>query len=221
MRAIGITFFGDSFLGCPGLPGEARWPALASKRVRDHLGASRDLVTTVSAVEQDNTRTALERMQKDVQFVGPDILVVQFGTNDSTHWLSNRGAPIVSRLAFRANLEEMIDRARRFSINRMLFVTSHPVALRRFDINGLTPDQNTAAWDAITREVAAEHGCRVADVRAACEGLDPTEICQADLIHANQHGAALYAETVTPVLIDLVDGLLALENARVPSHAYD
>jgi lysophospholipase L1-like esterase len=150
-------------------------------------------------------------MQKDVQFDGPDIVVVQFGTNDSTHWLSNRGAPIVSQAAFRANLEEMVDRCRRFSIPRIIFVTNHKVALERFDINGMTPDQNTAIYDEITRGVAARTTCLVADVRAHCVDIEPQTICQGDLIHVNGNGAKLYADVVSPVMVSVIEGLVALK----------
>jgi len=171
--------------------------------------------------EGENTRGALERMQKDVQFEAPDLVVVQFGTNDSTHLLSNRGAPIVSQSAFRANLEEIVDRCRRFDIPRVVFVTNHRVGLERFDINGLTPDQNTAMYDSITREVARDATCRIADVRVACAGIDPKSICQNDLLHVNPKGVEIYTNTVSPVLADVIEGLLTLDEARIPGHAFD
>jgi len=221
MTEIRTIFFGDSFIECPGLDASSTWPALVEAALKDRFSGQADLVFSSSTANQENTRGALERMQKDVQFAAPDIVVIQYGTNDSTHWLSNKGAPIVSQAAFRANLEEMLDRCRRFGIPRVAFVTNHTVALHRYDINGLTPDQNTAAYDEITRDVARAAGCLVIDIRAACAGVTPGSICQDDLIHVNQAGARLYAEAATPVMGALIDGLIALEGAEVPAHARD
>ena len=221
MDTIRSVFFGDSFLGCPGLPSAETWPAVVENDLRRHFSSRVDLEFMVRSGIQENTRGALERMQKDVQFEEPDVVVVQFGTNDSTHWLSNRGAPIVSQTAFRANLEEMIDRCRRFSIPRIIFVTSHKVALERFDINGMTPDQNTAIYDEITRGVAARATCLVEDIRARCVEIEPRSICQDDLIHVNRAGAKLYADIVSPIMISAIEGLDALASAETPNHAHD
>lgn len=221
MDEIRAVFFGDSFLGCPGLPSAETWPAIVESTLRGHFLGRVGVECLVQSGIQENTRGALERMQKDVQIEEPDVVVVQFGTNDSTHWLSNRGAPIVSQAAFRANLEEMVDRCRRFSIPRIVFVTNHKVALERFDINGMTPDQNTAIYDEITRGVAARATCLVADVRAHCVDIEPQSICQDDLIHVNRTGAKLYADVVSPVMIAVAEGLVALKSAEIPRHAHD
>jgi len=221
VRKIKTVFFGDSFIGCPGLPATGTWPSLVAAALRRKFAQRVDLDFLVRDATAENTRGALERMQKDVQFEAPDIVIAQYGTNDSTHWLSNRGAPLVSQSAFRANLEEIIDRCRRFDIPRVIFVTNHCVALDRFDINGLSPDQNTEIYDAITRDVAARATCKIADVRKNCADIDPRSICQDDLIHVNAQGAVLYADTVTPIMIDVIEGLLALNDARVPEHAYN
>jgi lysophospholipase L1-like esterase len=221
MDTIRSVFFGDSFLGCPGVASAQTWPAIVERDLRRLFSGRVDFEFLIRSGIQENTRGGLERMQKDVQFEEPDIVVVQFGTNDSTHWLSNRGAPIVSQAAFRANLEEMVDRCRRFSIPRIVFVTNHPVALERFDINGMTPDQNTAIYDEITRDVAARATCLVADVRARCVEIEPRSICQDDLIHVNQAGARLYADVVSPVMISVIEGLVALKRAQIPRHAHD
>lgn len=221
MDRIKTVFFGDSFLGCPGLPISEAWPARVESQVNERFSSKIDLEFIIRTATAENTRGALERMQRDVQFEEPDILVLQYGTNDSTHWLSNRGAPIVSQSAFRANLEEIIDRCRRFDISRIVFVTNHTVALERFDINGLTPDQNTEIYDGITRVVALDSTCHLADVRRACANFDPASICQDDRIHVNSTGTKIYADTIAPVLNDVVGGLLSLTSAKVPGHAYD
>jgi len=92
LETIRTIFFGDSFIACPGLPASETWPALVEQNLGGQFGARLELEFQIRSASQENTRGALERMQKDVQFAEPDIVVIQYGTNDSTHWLSNRGA---------------------------------------------------------------------------------------------------------------------------------
>ena len=169
----------------------------------------------ISVASQENTRGALERLQRDILFANPDILTVQYGTNDSTHLLSNKGAPLVSQDAFRFNLLELIDKCRLFDIHRLVFITNHPVALDRHDINGLTPDQNTQLYDEIVREVASTSACHLADVREAMANYNPNELCLNDKIHVNTFGAKVYVETVAPVIAAVLEDLISAENQEL------
>ena len=49
-----------------------------------------------------------------MQELEPDVMTLQFGLNDCNCWETDRGLPRVSEEAFRANLIEMIERARLF-----------------------------------------------------------------------------------------------------------
>jgi lysophospholipase L1-like esterase len=207
---IKLILFGDSFTICPGLADGERWPRLVAAALAARFAGQVDLAVTESAVVGDTTRTALERMQKDVQFARPDVLAIQFGFNDSTYWKSNLGVPIVSLGAYRANLLEMIERARVFGTRRIVLVTNHRFAKRRYDINGKTPGENLDAYDETTRAVAAEAGCRLADVHAALKGLDPASYCipAPDEFHVAASGAAVYAEVVGAALSHAVASLI-------------
>ena len=233
-----IVFFGDSFLQCKGLRADEAWPALVDGSLQklfwspgamdnsgdcggDVLRRALDLNggrllpidTEISSAIAETTRGALARMQADLLEKRPNIAVIQYSSNDSTHLYSMRGAPLVSQDAFRANLIEMVDRCRRFDIQRVVFLTTHPVAKKRFDIHGLSPDETTGVYDNIVREVAAATTQRVADVRLASESWPaPEELCLDDQLHVNAEGARLYAGVVTPVLADVVLSILEMEN---------
>jgi hypothetical protein len=58
--------------------------------------------------------SGLERFPNDLQQHRPDIVTIQFGLNECNCWVSDGGLPRVSEAAYRANLIEMIERARRF-----------------------------------------------------------------------------------------------------------
>jgi lysophospholipase L1-like esterase len=209
-------FFGDSFTNCNGLSQLDAWPRTVQSMLNQQFEGRVNLQFEISVASQENTRGALERLQRDILFANPDILTVQYGTNDSTHLLSNKGAPLVSQDAFRFNLLELIDKCRLFDIHRLVFITNHPVALDRHDINGLTPDQNTQLYDEIVREVASTSACHLADVREAMANYNPNELCLNDKIHVNTFGAKVYVETVAPVIAAVLEDLISAENQELP-----
>ena len=94
----------------------------------------------------------------------------------------------------------------------MVFITNHPVALDRYDINGLTPDQNTQLYDEIVREVASTSACHLADVRKAMANYNPNQLCLNDKIYVNTIGAKVYAETIAPVIATVLEDLISAEN---------
>ena len=212
MKMYKTIFFGDSFTNCSGLSQLDTWPTMVHSMLNQQFGSRVNLQFEISVGSQENTRGALERLQRDILFANPDILTVQYGTNDSTHLLSNKGAPLVSKDAFRFNLLELIDKCRLFDIHRLVFITNHPVALDRYDINGLTPDQNTQLYDEIVREVASTSACHLADVRKAMANYNPNQLCLNDKIHVNTIGAKVYAETIAPVIATVLEDLISAEN---------
>ena len=52
-------------------------------------------------------------------------MTLQFGLNDCNCWETDRGLPRVSEEAFRANLIEMIERARLFGARSIVLSTNH------------------------------------------------------------------------------------------------
>ena len=205
-------FFGDSFTNCSDLSQLDTWPTMVHSMLNQQFEDRVNLQFEINVASQENTRGALERLQRDILFAYPDILTVQYGTNDSTHLLSNKGAPLVSQDAFRFNLLELVDKCRLFDIQRLVFITNHPVALDRYDINGLTPDQNTQLYDEIVREVASTSACHLADVRKAMANYNPNQLCLNDKIHVNAIGAKVYAETIAPVIATVLEDLISAEN---------
>ena len=212
-------FLGDLFTNCNGLLQSDTWPTIVRRTLNKQFGSRVKLKFETSVATHENTRGVLERLQRDILFAEPNILTVQYGTNDSTYLMSNRGAPSVSQEAFRFNLLELVDKCRLFNIRRLIFITNHPVALDRYDIHGLTPDENTQFYDEIIREVASTSTCHLADVRKAIENYKPNELGLDDQIHVNKFGAKVYAETIAPVIAKVLEGLIDFENQQMPVSA--
>ena len=103
-------FLADSFTNCNGLLQSYTWPTIVRRTLNKQFGSRVKLKFETSVATQENTLGALERLQRDILFAEPNILTVQYGTNDSTYLMSNRGAPLVSQDTFRFNLLELVNK---------------------------------------------------------------------------------------------------------------
>jgi lysophospholipase L1-like esterase len=155
------------------------WPRLVRGRV-----------VVPMAVPGDTTRIGLERFPKSVQEMAPDAVVIQYGHNDCNRWETDRGLTRVSIDAFAANLEEMIERCRKFEATPLLCT--------------LTPsyrnDQHAADvedYDWRIRGIADFHQVHLADVRGA---FTKREYVMEDGLHLTELGHRVYAEVVQQVL---------------------
>ena len=209
-------FFVDSFTNCSGLSQLGNWPTMVRYMLNQQFEGRVNLQFGISVASQENSRGALKRLQRDILFTNADILTVQFGTNDSTHLLSNKGAPLVSQEAFRFNLLELADKCRLFDIQRLVFITNHPVARDRYDINSLKSDQNTQLYDEIVREVASTSACNLADVREAMVNYNSNELYLNDKIPVNTFGSKVNAEAVAPVIATVLEDLISAKNQELP-----
>ena len=80
----------------------------------------------------------------------------------------------------------------------------------------MTPDQNTQLYDGIVREVTSTSACHLANVREAMANYNANEFCLDDKIHVNIFGAKVYAETISPVIAALLEGLISADNQELP-----
>ena len=202
MQKIKIIHFGDSLTKCINVKTRLSWPCLSENSLNKKFKKIINLEVINKGVNGDNTRKALERMQADVQFEKPNIITIQFGTNDSTYWISNKGEPIVSELAFEANLIEIIARSKTFGIKQIIFQTNHSFLKDRVEINGKTHNENILNYNQIIRDVATQYRCKLIDINKAFSEIDAKiyTFPSPDGVHLNERGCKLYAQEITPVL---------------------
>jgi lysophospholipase L1-like esterase len=142
-------------------------------------------------VPGDTTRLGLERFPRDVQQNAPSIVIIQFGHNDANRWKTDRGLHRVSPAAFKVNLIEMVDRARKFDAEPMLCSLTPT-----FRNAGFAED--VAHYDQIIRRVADDENVRLIDVRAAFGTGDG--LLLADGLHLSERGHEVYADTAQKAL---------------------
>jgi lysophospholipase L1-like esterase len=198
-----IVYFGDSITSGQRVDPRFRWTTVLDGYLRaafgDHATASEN-----AGVPGETTRIGLERFPEEVQDRAPDVMTLQYGMNDCNCWWTDRGLARVSAPAFRANLIEMIDRARHFGVRHLILATN-PRSLRVDTIlpSGEVYEEANTRYSEIVREVAAETGVELCDVRRGFEAFDEAELRRLlldppDLLHLSVAGHARYAELIWP-----------------------
>ncbi|HEV7284178.1 MAG TPA: SGNH/GDSL hydrolase family protein [Kaistia sp.] len=152
-----IVFFGDSICFGQGVSIHRGWVTRISAQLEilgEQMG--RRVVVVNSSINGNTTRQALERMPYDVQSQGAEIMIVQFGMNDCNHWVTDKGVPRVSREAFKANLQEIIDRARKHSAKTIILNTNHATLRQHERLAGtdLTYEDSNRLYNEAIRSVA-------------------------------------------------------------------
>lgn len=215
-----VVFFGDSITEGQYVHHSLRWTELTANRLRADFASRLDPARTfyyVHGISGETTRQALERYPRQVQQLSPDVLTIQFGLNDCNCWDSDRGAPRVSEAAYRANIMEMVDRARRFGTRQIVLSTNHPTLRHRPMVSGETLEQRRAKYNAIVREVARDMNVTLCDIDAAFafasqEQLADLLLPEPDVLHLSSAGHRIYSDAITPALIGAVN--LILDESR-------
>jgi lysophospholipase L1-like esterase len=205
---------GDSITYGQHIDPTLRWSSLLHAHYDKHFRDSDIHVNVINrGISGETTRMGLERYPADVQNSYPDILTIQFGLNDCNCWISDRGAPRVSAAAYRANLVEMIDRARRFGCRHIICSTNHVTLRRKPMLSGERYEEANARYSGILRSVAAETGVMLCDIRSAFEPFSDEELDRMllpypDHLHLSIEGNQVYFQTIFPYVDGEVKQLL-------------
>jgi lysophospholipase L1-like esterase len=153
---MNIIFFGDSICSGQGISIHRGWVTRISKDIEELSTKYKNSVTVISSgVNGDTTRSALIRMPYSVQTAGVDIIVIQFGLNDSNYWKTDNGVPRVSPMAFEANLKEIISRSKIFGAKKIFLNTNHSsTRTRKFPYADLSYEESNKNYSKIIRKIA-------------------------------------------------------------------
>lgn len=211
-----IVFMGDSITAGQYVHPSLRWAELVSARLKrafaDRVDPERQF-HYCHGVSGETTRQGLERFPRHVQQFRPEVITLQFGLNDCNCWDTDAGLPRVSELSYRANLLEMIERARRFGARHVILSTNHPTLRFRKLACGQTLEDRRVTYNEIVREVAGATRVTLCDIEAAFSGLDteqlrPLLLPEPDVLHLSPAGHRVYADTIYPFLERAVADIL-------------
>ncbi|HEV2415043.1 MAG TPA: SGNH/GDSL hydrolase family protein [Candidatus Dormibacteraeota bacterium] len=199
---IKTVCMGDSITVGQFIAPAVRWTTLIERSLAEEFGPDAVFVLN-HGLNGETTRGGLERFPAAVQSERPDILALQYGMNDCNCWVSDAGAHRVTIRAFKANLLEMIDRARLFGI-REVILSTNPSSLRSTVMaNGEVYEDANARYSEAVREVALEAEVTLCDIHAAFgnlsgQRLEELLLPSPDLLHLSEAGHLRYAELIYP-----------------------
>ncbi len=189
-----------------------RWTELVARKIRVSVSTEIDadaLHFFNRGISGETTRQGLERFPRDVQVLEPLVMTLQFGLNDCNCWDSDRGLPRVSEDAYRANLVEMIARARVFGATHIVLSTNHPTLRLHPLVSGQSLEDRREIYNDIVREVADECQVVLCDIDAAFSGLDRSGLSsmllsEPDVLHLSAQGHKKYAAAIFEPILQAV-----------------
>lgn len=211
-----VVFMGDSITEGQYVSHSKRWTKLVANSIRKHLLNKMDneyLHFFNRGISGETTRQALERFPKDVQQLEPQLMTLQFGLNDCNCWVTDRGHPRVSEPAFKANLHEMIDRARNFGTKYIILSTNQPTLRHTKLASSETLEERRKIYNDLVREVAFESGVFLCDIdleftELAGNNLPELLLPEPDLLHLSRSGHELYAEIIIKPMLHMIDQIV-------------
>ncbi len=201
-RAVTIVFMGDSITAGQYVDPARRWTALVGDAlIKDYLTTPVNLLLLNRGVSGETSRQGLERFPSDVQQHRPDVMTLQFGLNDCNCWVTDAGLPRVSEAAYRANLIEMIERARRFGTRHIILSTNHPTLRHKVLLSGESLEARRQRYNDHVREIAGLTEVELCDIDAGFAHLGPAEldtmlVPYPDHLHLSVDGHRLYARCI-------------------------
>ncbi len=217
---MNICFFGDSICFGQGISIHKGWVTRISAALDEF---SKEVAVPISvtnaSVNGNTTRMALERMPYDVQSNQFDILIIQFGMNDCNYWKTDNGNPRVSPEAFKANLKEIIIRARSFGIEDIFLNTNH-ISCRdktKYEYANCTYQESNHYYNCLIRQVSSEFkvGVQLIDIEKHFESISEddnySKYLLDDELHLGLVGHDVYFEYVYPKILKCVERQLKIK----------
>lgn len=210
-QKVTLVHMGDSITFGQYIDPASRWTSLIADRLRRHaVSRCLEIDSHNRGISGETTRMGLERYPKDVQELRPDVMTLQFGLNDCNCWQTDRGVPRVSESAFKANLLEMIVRARRFGARHIILSTNHRTLRRDPMISGEVYEEANARYSDLIRAVAREAAVTLCDIQAVFKPFSDEELARMllpapDQLHLSVEGNRVYADAIWPIILAAVE----------------
>jgi lysophospholipase L1-like esterase len=215
-----LVYMGDSITFGQYLEPSLRWSSVVNERLEQEFpGAARSLNHGISG---ETTRIALERFPRDVQAHSPRVMTLQFGLNDCNRWNTDKGHPRVSPDAFKANLREMIDRARLFGAEQIVLSTNHPTLRRTPIAGGESFEAGNVHYNELIRQIAADKDVTLCDIARTFADFDDDALAglllpPPDILHLSAEGNQVYADAIWPYVRRAVAITLGRKGVQIPT----
>jgi lysophospholipase L1-like esterase len=196
-----IIFFGDSIIKFK----NCEWPKKLINLINNNFKDKFNYKTF--SVVGLNSRTALEKLPKILlREKNINMILIQIGINDSWHYKSLKGIPNVSKESFKANLDEIYFKCKKFGVRKIFFLTYHRLAKNRFEINKKNINQNLKMYINIIKKFCKNKNIQCIDIFSKTKKISSKKICLPlpDGVHLNNFGTGIYSEIIYKYLKKLL-----------------
>ncbi len=221
VNPITVVFMGDSITEGQYVHHSLRWTERLVRYIRTQVESQEidcDALHFFNrGISGETTRQGLERFPRDVQVLQPDVMTLQFGLNDCNCWDTDRGLPRVSEAAYRANLIEMIDRARAFGARQIILSTNHPTLRFRILASRRSLEEHRMRYNEIVREVAVETKVSLCDMELVFSDVKKDELVklllpEPDVLHLSEAGHQKYFGGINDMVLAAINEILMEKN---------
>jgi lysophospholipase L1-like esterase len=201
-KDIKMYILGDSISAGQYIDSNKKFTELLKK---SHFFRERNVFVHVDAISGQTTRQALLYLPEKLQIHEIDFLIIQLGINDSNYWLSEGGMhPRVSLESFRANLVEIISRARLKNISKIALLTNHMLD-KKILVNNMSfsLEESKSLYDDVIRQICEDHDISCYDISRKWAMIPESRrklMLLEDGVHLSEEGHAHYAGVIQEFL---------------------
>ena len=189
--------YSDSILKCSKLNKKKKFKFLLEKKLKKILRKKQKVLS--KGITGATSRIALINFEKIISKHKDQLLILQFGINDSWHYKSLKGHPNISRKNFKINLLKIFRKCIKFRLNKIYFLTYHKLLKNRIEFNNKSVNENLQKYNSIIRNTFRKNSfVQVIDIAKLTKKISPKNICinEPDGVHLNEKGSLTYAKLV-------------------------
>jgi acyl-CoA thioesterase I len=155
-------------------------------------------------------------MSYEMQNSSPNILIVQFGMNDCNYWQTDNGLPRVNEDSFKANLIEIINRAKNYGVYKIVLNTNHPTTKNnKLNYAPCSYQDSNQKYNNKIREVASEiDNVILNDIEKKIfdkikKGEQLSNFLLEDELHLSIYGHQFYHKVTLPIISQLIKDIIS------------
>ena len=197
---ISITFFGDSFMSYYFKGKKYSWVENTIKSLKKDF--KKKISFNKNIINGISSRGVLDILPNFFfRIQQKEILIFQFGMNDSWHYNSLKGLANVDIITYKKNLEEILKKSKKYGFKKILFVGYHGVAKKRVEGNSKTINSNLSKYKLALKLFCKKNKIIYIDPKLEIKKSFSLD----DEIHLNKKGVQHYSSQVNKVLRKVIN----------------
>lgn len=192
---MSTIILGDSILNCSSLVSKEKFINIFKKKITtNNLPIKKIKFYGIDGATSSKALKFFNKIKKLNEF---NLLIFQFGLNDSWHFKSLKGKPNVEKQTFKSNLKKIIFKFINSDKKKVILLTYHTVLKDRLEVNKKTINHNIHNYNQIIRSFSnKKKNIIILDINKKLKKISPKKIClpYPDEVHINYKGAKIYSD---------------------------